>query len=81
MINSKPLVAKAQKRTKKPFYTHFRIVNEKVMIVREFVICCCGFYGALIYLIKHNTIDNRASWGRKERSKCELEGGFSQYKC
>lgn len=37
------------------------------MIVREFVICCCGFYGALIYLIKHNErCCRRRELGRKE---------------
>jgi hypothetical protein len=85
MINSKATCggAMAQKAT---IYTLFRIVNEKVMIVREFVICravAAGkvfcifllcFWFALIYLIKI----------QKKISREWLEdkgGGFSQYKC
>lgn len=35
------------------------------MIVREFVICRCGFYGALIYLIKYNTVDIESVAGKE----------------
>ena len=74
MIKSKATCDEGTKTTtKKSFYTLFRIVNEKVTIVREFIIWAVavgGFYGALIYLIKHNNVwAGLGRWRKKETVK------------